>query len=96
LRGTAFDLFGHTAERRRERQLRSAYEGLVDEVAAGLSAGLSAEKLEAATALLGVSQTIRGFGPVREAAMAAALRRLPDLRAAWQAGRPARDMQAAE
>ena len=58
LRGTAFDLFGRTAERRMERQLRDDYEALVDEVAAGLTKA----NLAAARDLLAFSETVRGFG----------------------------------
>ena len=68
LRGTAFDLFGRTAERRMERQLRDDYEALVDEVAAGLTKA----NLAAARDLLAFSETVRGFGPVREASVRAA------------------------
>ncbi len=92
LRGTAFDLFGRTAERRMERQLRDDYEALVDEVAAGLTKA----NLAAARDLLAFSETVRGFGPVREASVRAARARLPGLRKAWQSGAPAREMEAAE
>ena len=37
LRGTAFDPFGYTAERKQERALIREYEGLVDELLGGLS-----------------------------------------------------------
>ncbi|TIM59213.1 MAG: hypothetical protein E5Y52_31960, partial [Mesorhizobium sp.] len=39
LRGTAFDLFGHTAERRAERQLLAQYEADLDLIAAALAPG---------------------------------------------------------
>jgi indolepyruvate ferredoxin oxidoreductase len=37
LRGTAFDPFGYTAERREERALIREYEGLIDELLGGLA-----------------------------------------------------------
>ena len=39
LRGTAFDPFGRTAERRIERRLLVEYEAMLDEVLHGLDAG---------------------------------------------------------
>ncbi len=62
LRGTAFDIFGYTAERKRERQLIADYEALVDEVLAGVGPethGLAVE-------LASVPEGIRGFGHVKE------------------------------
>jgi indolepyruvate ferredoxin oxidoreductase len=67
LRGTALDLFGYTAERRMERQLITDYEALVDE----LLRSLSADKLELALQLARLPERIRGFGPVKEANVAA-------------------------
>ena len=61
LRGTAFDVFGRSAERRMERQLIKDYAGLIDEVLAGLAPhnhGL-------AVALARVPEEIRGFGHVK-------------------------------
>jgi indolepyruvate ferredoxin oxidoreductase len=62
LRGTAFDPFGRTPERRRERQLIADYEALMDEVLAGLDA----ETHALALALAAVPEGIRGFGHVKE------------------------------
>lgn len=70
LRGTAFDLFGKTAERRRERAALAAYEDLLAEIADSLVA----EKHGLAVALLSLPEKIRGFGHVRERHMAAAAR----------------------
>ncbi|TIT61684.1 MAG: hypothetical protein E5W63_10860, partial [Mesorhizobium sp.] len=63
LRGTAFDLFGYTAERRMERQLLAQYEADLQLVANSLAPG----KIEAATALVSVPALIRGYGHVRRA-----------------------------
>ncbi|WP_323022187.1 indolepyruvate ferredoxin oxidoreductase family protein [Pararhodobacter sp.] len=62
LRGTALDFFGRTEERRMERALIGWYEGLIAEAAQGDKArGL---------ALLKAARGIRGYGPVKEAAVA--------------------------
>ena len=66
LRGTPLDLFGHTAERRLERQLVRDYEALVDEVLRGLSA----DKLELAVKLARLPEGIRGYGHVKVANVA--------------------------
>jgi indolepyruvate ferredoxin oxidoreductase len=65
LRGSAFDLFGYTAERRSERALINQYEQLVDTVLAALTPANHA----AGVRLLSLAEEIRGFGPVKEAAM---------------------------
>ena len=63
LRGTAFDLFGYSAERRMERQLLAQYEADLELVAAALAPG----RIEAAAALASVPALIRGYGHVRQA-----------------------------
>ncbi|WP_280523550.1 indolepyruvate ferredoxin oxidoreductase family protein [Pseudaminobacter salicylatoxidans] len=63
LRGTVFDLFGYTAERRMERELLAQYEGDLDMI----GSSLSADRIEAATALASVPALIRGYGHVRQA-----------------------------
>ncbi|WP_346836755.1 indolepyruvate ferredoxin oxidoreductase family protein [Microbulbifer sp. SAOS-129_SWC] len=63
LRGTAFDVFGYTAERKMERALIGDYEQMVDEVL-GL---LNADNHAAAIELLGYPDAIRGYGPVKDA-----------------------------
>ena len=62
LRGTAFDPFGRTAERRMERQLIADYEALLDE----LIARLSPTTLDIAVALAEIPEHIRGYGHVKE------------------------------
>lgn len=72
LRGTAFDPFGRTAERRMERALIAEYERDAKEVLARLSPASA----DTALALLSLPQDIRGYGPVKaEAAAKAAIRR---------------------
>jgi indolepyruvate ferredoxin oxidoreductase len=68
LRGTAFDPFGRTAERRAERRLVDEYFELVAE----LSTSLTGENAEAALKLAGLPDRIRGYGRVKEKAMAGA------------------------
>ncbi|RWC92530.1 MAG: indolepyruvate ferredoxin oxidoreductase family protein, partial [Mesorhizobium sp.] len=63
LRGTAFDIFGHSAERRMERQLLAQYEADLELIAGALAPG----RIEAATALASVPALIRGYGHVRQA-----------------------------
>jgi indolepyruvate ferredoxin oxidoreductase len=64
LRGTALDIFGHSADRKLERELISAYE---NDVASVLGA-LSAITLDTAIELLTLPDRIRGYGPVKEKA----------------------------
>jgi indolepyruvate ferredoxin oxidoreductase len=74
LRGTVFDVFGYTAERRTERALIARYRALVDE----LLDSLSAERLADAVALAALPEEIRGYGHVKE-------RNLEKVRAKWDA-----------
>ncbi len=63
LRGTRFDPFGRTAERRAERQAIVDYEALVVELCAGLDPGNHALAVEIAA----LPEQIRGYGHVKEA-----------------------------
>jgi len=65
LRGTAFDIFGHSADRRLERDLIAGYE---KDVAHILSV-LSPVTQEAAIEILSLPDRIRGYGPVKEKAV---------------------------
>ena len=79
LRGTAFDPFGYTGERRLERQLISDYEKLVEE----LMVGLSSQRHELAVELAALPERIRGYGHVKERQSAAALGRQAELMKQW-------------
>ncbi|MBM3556097.1 MAG: indolepyruvate ferredoxin oxidoreductase family protein, partial [Alphaproteobacteria bacterium] len=68
LRGTLFDVFGYTAERRMERGLITAYEATIVE----LLAGLAREKLDLAVEIAELPDSIRGFGHVKQRHVAAA------------------------
>ncbi|MGI9410191.1 MAG: DUF6537 domain-containing protein, partial [Hyphomicrobiaceae bacterium] len=63
LRGTRWDIFGYTDERRRERQMITDYEKLLDRIIPRLTPGLHAT----VTALAGLPMEIKGFGHVKEA-----------------------------
>ena len=67
LRGTKYDVFGYSAERRLERQLIDDFEKLLDRVASGLSP----ENEVTAFELVELPQMIRGFGHVKLAAVEA-------------------------
>lgn len=62
LRGTAFDPFGRTAERKMERQLIADYEQQINH----LLANLTVDKLPLAVELAGLPHFIRGYGHVKE------------------------------
>ncbi len=68
LRGTALDVFGRTAERRAERELIREYAEHMTAVIGKLNCG----NLEQAVALASLPREIRGYGHVKEAAMARA------------------------
>jgi indolepyruvate ferredoxin oxidoreductase len=61
LRGTAFDPFGHTAERKTERQLVVDYEAMLEEVLAKLAP----DNHHVAVGLAAIPEKIRGFGHVK-------------------------------
>ncbi len=63
LRGTPFDIFGYTAERKRERALVAEYEATVEE----LMAGLTHANHELAVSIASIPEHIRGYGHVKEA-----------------------------
>jgi indolepyruvate ferredoxin oxidoreductase len=75
LRGTAFDIFGLSPDRRLERDLIAGYE---KDVAHILSV-LSQLNLEVAIEILSLPDRIRGYGPVKEKAVADAKARYAQL-----------------
>ncbi|MFN4142681.1 indolepyruvate ferredoxin oxidoreductase family protein [Aestuariivirga sp.] len=85
LRGTAFDVFGRTAERRMERRLIADYRAMIE----GLLPVLAPARLETALALAELPGTIRGFGHVKEANLAKAKLREAELLAAFRGSAPA-------
>jgi indolepyruvate ferredoxin oxidoreductase len=77
LRGTAFDIFGYSDDRRLERDLIAGYEKDVATVL-GL---LSPVTLDTAIELLSLPDRIRGYGPVKEKAVQDAKARYAQLAA---------------
>jgi indolepyruvate ferredoxin oxidoreductase len=65
LRGTAFDIFGYTAERRMERQLIATFEDTVEDILLHLDT----KNVEPASERIGAYLDIRGYGPVKEEAV---------------------------
>ncbi len=82
LRGTAFDPFGHTEERKMERQLIVDYRATIDAL---LAKGLTRERLPQAVALARIPEEIRGYGHVKERHLHAARAKWDQLLAAWKA-----------
>ncbi|WP_415234173.1 indolepyruvate ferredoxin oxidoreductase family protein [Pseudorhodobacter sp.] len=80
LRGTAFDPFGHSTERRMERALIAEYELDLAEIIAGYAVAKHAVAHEIAELPL----TIRGFGPVKQANAEKAARQRKALLAKWR------------
>jgi indolepyruvate ferredoxin oxidoreductase len=69
LRGTAFDPFGRSAERRAERRLIEDYLDLIDR----RIAGLRPEQIGLLAKLTRLPETIRGYGHIKEANIAKAM-----------------------
>ena len=84
LRGTPFDVFGYTAERRMERALIEEYRADIAE----LLQGLSPERLALAVEIASLPEGIRGYGHVKERHLEAARAKRKELMAQWRA--PAR------
>ncbi|WP_300055634.1 indolepyruvate ferredoxin oxidoreductase family protein [uncultured Roseobacter sp.] len=82
LRGTPFDLFGYTAERRMERALIKQYERDMTEVLGRLNDATR----PAIVALAALPLDIRGFGPVKQQNEAKAAKRREELLAVIRAG----------
>jgi indolepyruvate ferredoxin oxidoreductase len=83
LRGTPFDIFGRSKERRRERQLIAEYRQTVDELAAALTPDNHALAVEIAS----LPEHIRGFGHVKERHRGEVSAREAALRQAYRSGR---------
>ncbi|QYK43321.1 MAG: indolepyruvate ferredoxin oxidoreductase family protein [Paracoccaceae bacterium] len=82
LRGTRWDLFGRSAERRMERALIAGYEADMTEALAALTPAT----LPLVRELAELPLTIRGFGPVKEANAERAAQRRAALMARIRAG----------
>ncbi len=62
LRGSLFDPFGYSAERKRERQLIAEYETAINEICDGLNRG----NHDLAVAIASIPEHIRGYGHVKD------------------------------
>jgi len=90
LRGTVFDPFGYSEERRMERRLIGHYEALMVEVLTKLTPESHTLAIEIAS----LPEHIRGFGHVKERHVEAAKAREADLLEAFRA--PTQTLTAAE
>ena len=86
LRGTAFDPFGYTSERRTERALIEEYRAAVEELLPSLTAGNLGKAVEIAS----LPDGIRGFGHVKLRHLAAVRARWSDLTNEWRRGESSR------
>jgi indolepyruvate ferredoxin oxidoreductase len=91
LRGTAFDPFGYTVERRTERKLVGDYEAMLEEILAALSPA----NHHLAVGLASIPEKIRGFGHVKARHLTAAKAEEAALLDQFRAG-PAPALKAAE
>jgi indolepyruvate ferredoxin oxidoreductase len=82
LRGTPFDPFGRTAERRMERSLIDEYCRLIT----GISADLEQCNLSAGIEIAEAANDVRGYGPVKHAAFDEYRKRLAGLLPAFNGG----------
>ena len=84
LRGTSFDPFGYSTERKRERSLIAEYEAVIDELLAGLDHDNHALAVEIAE----IPDHIRGYGHVKDEQLAEAKEKEQDLLAAFRSPEP--------
>lgn len=80
LRGSAFDVFGYTEERKTERALIGEYKDSVEE----LLASLDAERLPLAVDVARIPEEIRGYGHVKERHLKAAREKWARLMQEWR------------
>jgi len=80
LRGTAFDVFGRTEERKIERALIVEYKQCVEE----LLHGLTAANLSLAVEIARVPEEIRGYGHVKDRHLATARPKWAALMEQWR------------
>ena len=81
LRGTAFDPFGRTEERKTERALIAEYRDCIE----GLLPQLMASNLALAVQIARIPEDIRGYGHVKERHLQAARSKWQQLLAQWHA-----------
>jgi len=81
LRGSVFDVFGYTEERRIERALVKQYQDSISEVMATFAPGTHSLALEIAR----IPEKIKGYGHVKERHLKAAREQWDGLMQAWRA-----------
>jgi indolepyruvate ferredoxin oxidoreductase len=91
LRGTSFDIFARSEERRAERRLIADYEAVIDEIVGCLTPANHAVAVELALLPL----EIRGFGHIKDANLARAKAKEADLRTRLRSPAPAPALAAA-
>jgi indolepyruvate ferredoxin oxidoreductase len=92
LRGTPFDPFGRSEERRVERELVAEYRESIEEVLRSLGPA----NLDLAVEIARIPEMIRGYGHVKARHLAAARPKWDALMAEWRAGPLALSAQALE
>jgi indolepyruvate ferredoxin oxidoreductase len=80
LRGTAWDVFGRSEERKTERALIAEYESCIDE----LLQGLNATNLQAAVEIARIPELIKGYGHVKHKHLTIARSKWGILMSAWR------------
>ncbi len=80
LRGTPFDPFGWSAERKMERRLIADYENIIAE----LLGGLNDDNYGLAVSIASIPERIRGFGHIKTASVEAAKAREATLLETWR------------
>ncbi|HSA91297.1 MAG TPA: indolepyruvate ferredoxin oxidoreductase family protein, partial [Burkholderiales bacterium] len=85
LRGTPFDIFGYTEERRTERALIREYEETVER----LLARLNPQNHALAVQIASIPEEIRGFGYIKARSIAPARKKRDELLARFESGRGA-------
>jgi indolepyruvate ferredoxin oxidoreductase len=80
LRGTAFDVFGYSEERRTERKLVEEYVATVE----SLLGNLDGEHLPIAVEIASIPERIRGYGPVKVRHLRDAKAREAELLEQWR------------
>jgi indolepyruvate ferredoxin oxidoreductase len=80
LRGTVFDIFGRTEERRMERALIAEYEATVETLLRGLTRDNHAVAVEIAS----LPETVRGYGHIKAKSVAAARAKREELLALYR------------
>ncbi|MGI9465035.1 MAG: DUF6537 domain-containing protein, partial [Aestuariivirgaceae bacterium] len=83
LRGSAFDIFGYTAERKRERAMIGEYRQTIS----GMLPGLSAKNLSLAVDVAAIPEHIRGYGHVKQRHVEEAKAREAELLEAYRSGK---------